>query len=116
MIPRLCVIERQPDPKAQLSAEIKREEISRYDIILFECGWYGVRPSFSLLSDNGMNALSSSSLQKIKLFVLPIPLKHWMHSLLNIAVPMEFTISPAMCSMFSVCSLLAGDAPSKIVI
>ena len=28
MIPRLCVIERQPDSKAQLSAEIKREEIS----------------------------------------------------------------------------------------
>ena len=28
MIPPLCVMERQPDSKAQLSAEIKREEIS----------------------------------------------------------------------------------------
>ena len=26
MIPRLCVLERQPDSKAQFSAETKREE------------------------------------------------------------------------------------------
>ena len=69
-------------------------------------GWYFDSSSSFLSSDNKPNYFKPSSSLKINFSSEPIPLKHFIVSLLYITLPIHWMTSPAMLSMFSWCCLI----------